>query len=204
MVLIATSAFSSPTNEHLYRDIAETCRPNDATFETVLAQLTARGWVKVSPNEIDDAIAVIGDGLIQSSRVATTGDQLRYQRLKESISIGSWIKRKESEYFKSATLRKEALGQTYVNVFWRDQAKVLICSAASEHMAKVNEMVADQVIGVDASQIDGSGEEFFRVSQFKRSDLSRSTMFLLDTNALNEYLEEPLKAQSSLKIVGLR
>ncbi|MEL7127535.1 MAG: hypothetical protein AAGK30_14960, partial [Pseudomonadota bacterium] len=147
----AFSAVAAPVHskELPLLHVANLCTDPSMDANDIVRQLVADGWSKVLPEESETAGRILGDGSLLLTHIATEPDTLATLREKAFVQSLSRVKRKNTEYFFSATLRSPDAA-SIANVFWSKQGNRLQCTAATASRDDV-ETLADRIAAMTNS-----------------------------------------------------
>ncbi|SMX27118.1 hypothetical protein TRP8649_01220 [Pelagimonas phthalicica] len=192
------------TSPHPYSDVLTYCASPSADFENAVAGLNDAGWTSIPQGRSDEIAKIIGDGNIQSYKIATSAEQLKRHRTTARLMLAKYVKTKNSTYFQSSTFASPDNNSTFVNLYYQVKADRLFCRAASTRTDIPSDLNVDKHLYMNGLRRIDTNDEILVVSKKTNSIGSSSRLVELNAGELNKHLNEALLATSSLTVVRKR
>lgn len=198
LAAVSASASSSP-----FVQIAKLCSTPNTTFESVKQQLSASGWKEIEKNQLDTAIAVLGDGFLLSGRQPASREDLAMLREQKRSQIGAFVRRRNSDYFRSKSYELRNTGSFIANIHWNERNERLDCRVVGLTIQDVDQVRTSVLQMTENSASTDLGLVRF-TNSFVGETNNRTTLFELNSSVLNSELDQPLLANFGLNVISRR
>ena len=201
--LLCLAATSAIAEQSPFKQITHLCGTEHAPFEEIHAQLVDTGWQEIERTKLDGVVEVLGDAFLLSGRLPADRQDLAFIRENQRSSMGSFVRRRNSDYFASASYAFGDNNEYVANIHWNNRNKRLDCRVASlvlDEPLEVRELVLQLT---DNSVSNDLGLVRFTNSFAGQTD-HRTSFFELNSSVLNSELDSRLNAHFGLSVISRR